>query len=346
MSERRDSFDAALIPGMRERLAAAYTSFRAVERDVIAANALEAGGPVARLYRERDCPCCGAASATAPVALQAHGFELVNCPGCDLTYARQVIDQTADAARYRASALDGEAMRLHCSEPYLQLESARAFYYLDLLASAGAVAPGNLLEVGCGTGTLLLTAQQRGWRCFGLEPGSAAAAVARGRLKDSVIEGYFPQDLPAEPARYDVIVMLDVLEHFASPRELLRQIRERLTPAVGRLLVQVPNWDSPLVRMQGAMSNVVVPGHWSYFTPSTLPALLAREGFHLLHRETVVSEADRIAALPVAELKTCIARLRPGLRLPEGSVTAAWLHAHGLGYKLVAIFASPEDRSN
>lgn len=343
MTARRDAFDAALIPGMRAQLAEAYARFRAAEREVISANAPRSAGARAGSYRERDCPCCGAASATAPVALSAHGLDLLDCPACGLTYTRQVMDEAADSARYRASALDLEAMRLRCSGPYLQLESARARYYLDLLASAGGGTPASLLEIGCGTGTLLAEAGARGWRCVGLEPGAAAAAVARERGSGLVIEGYFPQDLPTQPARYDAIVMLDVLEHFAAPRTVLRWVRQRLTPGTGRLLVQVPNWDSPLVRMEGAASSVVVPGHWSYFTPATLPGLLAREGFRPLHDETVVSEADRIAAFPAAERDACIARLRPRLALPGGPATAAWLHAHGLGYKLIGVFAPPAE---
>ncbi|MEI7711632.1 MAG: class I SAM-dependent methyltransferase [Rhodospirillales bacterium] len=338
MNDRRDLFDAALIPGMRDRLAEAYAQFRASEADLIAALAPASKKNEAVAYRDRDCPCCGTASSNLVPVLASHGLDLLTCPGCGLTYSKQTMHMATDANRYRASSLDIAAMRLRCSGPYLELESARDRYYLDCLESArNGVAP-TLLEIGCGTGTLLAEASARGWQCVGLEPGAAAVAVARERGAGIAIEGYFPQDLPPEPDRYDAIAMLDVLEHFASPLDVLRQVHPLLTPKTGRLFVQVPNWDSPLVRLEGPASSIVVPGHWSYFTPASLPMLMARAHFRLEHIETVVSECDRIAAFPLDAIERCITALRPGITMPEALPTAAWLHAHGLGYKLIATF--------
>lgn len=338
-SDPRDDFDAASIPGMRDRLASFYAGFRAQEARVAQSSAPSAAPGVSGPYRPRDCPCCGTASAGLPPVLTARGLDLLDCPSCGLTYTRQVMDAAADAARYQASALDIEAMRLRCSGPYLELESARDRYYLSLLTDARQGPAPTLLEIGCGTGTLLTEATALGWRCVGLEPGATAAAVARGRDSGAVIEGYFPQDLPSETARYDAIAILDVLEHFAEPRAILRQIRPLLTPGTGRLFVQVPNWDSPLVRLEGAASSVVVPGHWSYFTPDSLRELMRREGFQAVHVETVVTELDRIAGFPADRVKKCLGQLRPRLSLPDGGPTAAWLYAHDLGYKLVGTFA-------
>ncbi|HUZ64034.1 MAG TPA: class I SAM-dependent methyltransferase [Acetobacteraceae bacterium] len=337
--DQRECFDAALIPGMRGRLAEAYGRFRAREAEVIKATAPPAAGGSSGAYRQRDCPCCGVGSAGVVPVLRAHGMDLLDCPGCGLTYTRQVMDEVADAARYASSELDREAMRLRGGGPYLELESARDRYYLMQLM-AGGFPPGRMLEVGCGTGTLILEAQSCGWQALGIEPGQAAARVAQERGAQ-VVHGWFPADLPADARKHDAVAVLDVLEHFAAPLAFLAELRACLGPG-GRLLVQVPNWDSPLVRLQGAASSVVAPGHWSYFTSVTLTALLARAGFRPLRVETVVSELDRIAAFPAADVQACIGRLRPGLVVPQGPLTAAWLHAHGLGYKLIGVFALPE----
>jgi SAM-dependent methyltransferase len=266
-----------------------------------------------------------------------------------LTYARQVMEESADSARYQASELDIEAMRLRCSGPYLELETARAQYYLDRLEE-WTQGRGALLDIGCGTGTTLVEAEARGWRVLGLEPGRTAAAVAQERLgtpdRPRVIEGYFPQDLPANQQSFDVISILDVLEHFVDPQAFLRRIRKRLAPS-GRLFVQVPNWDSLLVQLEGTASSVICTGHWNYFTPKTLPEMLARAGYRALHVETVVSEIDRIAAFPDAAKTRMVARLRPKqpcFAWPDenGQQSAALLHRLGLSYKLIGIFA-PED---
>lgn len=334
MSDPRDAFDAALIPGMRARLAEAYRVFRAREAEAIAALAPPAAGGTTGAYRERDCPLCGAAAAAARPVLTAHGLHLLDCAGCGLTYTREVMEEAADAGRYRASALDEALIALRLSDPYLELETARARHYLVLLAAQGAVG-GALLEIGSGFGTLLVEAGRAGWRALGLEPGSAGAAASR-RRGATVVEGYFPADLPDPAARWEAICALDVLEHMADPLGFLAQVRGRLAPA-GRMLVQVPNWDSLLVRLEGAASSTVCPGHWSYFTPATLERLMRAAGFRTLAMETVQSEIDRMLAFPPAAIEAVLGALRPGER---GVPDATRLHALGLGYKLVGVFAA------
>jgi SAM-dependent methyltransferase len=331
--DQRDVFDAALLPGMRDRLAAAYTRFRASEAEAVRAMEPPDSGGTLAAYRLRDCPCCGTGSDGQAPVLHAHGLDLLECPTCHLIYTRQVMDEAADAARYAASALDHEAMRLRDSGPYLELETARDRYYLDRLEEGG-LPIGRLLEVGSGTGTLLLEAAQRGWQALGVEPGRLAAELARARGAQVVL-GWFPEDLPAEHSTNQAVAVLDVLEHFADPLKFLAQLRAHLAPG-GRLLVQVPNWDSLIVQLEGAASSVVSPGHWSYFTPETLSALLARAGFRARSLETVVSELDRIRAFPTARIAAELARLRPDA--PPWPLDAAALHEHRLGYKLFGVF--------
>ena len=189
-------------------------------------------------------------------------------------------------------------------------------------------------KVAEGSLVLLLEAARAGWQGLGIEPGRAAAQLAVERGTNTIF-GWFPQDLPADASGFDAVAVLDVLEHFADPLGFLAQLKARLAPG-GRLLVQVPNWDSLLVRLEGARSSVVVPGHWSYFTPASLAALLARAGFRTLSLETVVSELDRIAAHPPGQVAAILAALRPAA--PPWPLDAAALHGLGLGYKLLGVF--------
>jgi 2-polyprenyl-3-methyl-5-hydroxy-6-metoxy-1,4-benzoquinol methylase len=318
----RDTFDAGLIPGMRNRLAEGYARFRAVEARGIPATAPPWAGGTTGAYQERDCPACG----TPPpdrAELSAHGIDVVTCPACRLTYARQVLDQAADAARYEASAIDEAMINLRCSAPYLELESARSAYYVSRL-SEGLAERGSLLEIGCGTGTFMVAARQAGWNVLGIEPGRAAAAIARGKGLD-ILDGYFPEVLGSQRT-FDVIAMLDVLEHFADPLSFLAKASDHLEPG-GHLFIQVPNWDSLLVRLDGAKSTVVCPGHWSYFTPVTLRDVLARAGFAALRIETVVSELDRINAHSPERRRAVLAELRAeAADWPVDALRAAQLH--------------------
>lgn len=334
-ADARTAFDASSIPGMRDRLTALYAEFRAVEAVVNRERGPPSAGGSIGHYRERECPGCGTSSVTAPVVQSARGLTLLRCAGCGLTYARSVLEEESDATRYRASDIDAVTLKLRDSAPYLQLESARAHYYLDRIAACAGVEPGTLLEVGCGSGTFLVEAQKRGWEGLGIEPGCAAAEQARQRGA-RVVNGYFPKDLPDPDRRHNLIAMLDVLEHIIAPRLFLREVRARLAPE-GILFVQVPNWDSLLVQAEGARSTIVAPGHWSYFTRTTLLALLESEGFVTLGAETVVSEIDRLTECGAETVAATLARLRPGLVLPQ-PLRAQDLYRHDLGYKLIGVF--------
>ena len=93
---------------MRDRLADAYARFRAREAEEIQALSPPEVGGTTGAYRQRDCPCCGAGSIDVRPVLRAHGLDLVDCPGCGLTYSRTVLHEAADATRYANSRLEPE----------------------------------------------------------------------------------------------------------------------------------------------------------------------------------------------------------------------------------------------
>ena len=98
----------------------------------------------------------------------------------------------------------------------------------------------RILDVGCGA-ALFFDALEPLGRVEGLE--SDRTAVERsGKWKTRVTIGELDDTYkPAAP--YDLILMLDVIEHVRDPVPLLRRASEILTPT-GRLLVTVPafNW--------------------------------------------------------------------------------------------------------
>jgi SAM-dependent methyltransferase len=91
---------------------------------------------------------------------------------------------------------------------------------------------GSVLDVGCGAGDFLLTLPAELMK-FGVEPSTAAAAAARARGV-SVLSPTLAQ--LSLQATFDVITMIDVIEHVADPGELLDQALSHLA-AGGHLIV-------------------------------------------------------------------------------------------------------------
>ena len=96
----------------------------------------------------------------------------------------------------------------------------------------------RILEIGCGTGHNFEMLGRFG-RVDALEVDEAARALAGRRLGRAVGDAPLP-GLPGVPDHeYDLIALLDVLEHVDDRADSLRSIAAKLKPG-GRILVTVP----------------------------------------------------------------------------------------------------------
>lgn len=96
----------------------------------------------------------------------------------------------------------------------------------------------RLLEIGCGTGHNLDMLGRFG-RLDAIELDPEARTLASRRLGRPVADAALPE-LPGVPDRsYDLIALLDVLEHVDGDEAALRSIGGKLAPG-GRIIVTVP----------------------------------------------------------------------------------------------------------
>jgi 2-polyprenyl-3-methyl-5-hydroxy-6-metoxy-1,4-benzoquinol methylase len=96
----------------------------------------------------------------------------------------------------------------------------------------------RILEIGCGTGHNLGMLGQFG-HVDAIELDGAAREVASARLGREVLGARLPELEGVPEAGYDVVALLDVLEHVEDDRAALRSIARRLKPG-GAILITVP----------------------------------------------------------------------------------------------------------
>ncbi len=148
----------------------------------------------------------------------------------------------------------------------------------------------RVLDVGCATG--LFTARAvRPAQLLGLDRDPAVLEKARAHGYEVLrVDLDAPERLPLPDAGFDVVLLLDVLEHLAAPLRLLRELRRLLRPG-GLLIVAAPNSLNVLNRalaLLGRPEDITDRHHWLgipfsdhlqrvAFAP--LVALLKREGF-------------------------------------------------------------------
>jgi 2-polyprenyl-3-methyl-5-hydroxy-6-metoxy-1,4-benzoquinol methylase len=138
----------------------------------------------------------------------------------------------------------------------------------------------RLLDVGGGVGVTASLARAVEPRIgesviVDLDDRAAHDARAAGhRFVTSRIEDF------DEPAPFDLIIMLNLIEHVADPASVLAGAR-RLTKAGGRVLVKTPNvegWDASVLRHRD-WGGYHAPRHWVLFTPETFRRVAERAGF-------------------------------------------------------------------
>jgi SAM-dependent methyltransferase len=134
----------------------------------------------------------------------------------------------------------------------------------------------RILEVGCGTGSNIPML-----RAFGtvdaIEPDDPARAVAMARTGAPIQGGYLPDGVQLEDGAYDLIVLLDVLEHIPDDVGALAALKPKLAPG-GRILLTVPAmpwlWSA----------HDVAHHHHRRYTWKKLKNALGAAGFRPRHR--------------------------------------------------------------
>jgi 2-polyprenyl-3-methyl-5-hydroxy-6-metoxy-1,4-benzoquinol methylase len=138
------------------------------------------------------------------------------------------------------------------------------------------LAPGRILDVGCGAGHFLDVARARGWETWGadLSVSAVRSAAARGhRVRAGDVR---QADFPA--GSFDAVRLWQTLEHVHDPVSVLRTCRELLQPG-GTLLLGVPNVAGRPARWFGpAWMGWDVPRHMWAFAPDTLTRLVRKCG--------------------------------------------------------------------
>ena len=98
----------------------------------------------------------------------------------------------------------------------------------------------RILEIGCGTGHNLPMLARFG-AVDAVEIDDAARGVAERRLGRAISSARLPELTGVAEGQYDLVALLDVLEHVEEDVEALKAIARRLTPG-GAILLTVPQY--------------------------------------------------------------------------------------------------------
>lgn len=329
----KNSFDVALIPGMREALKLSYVGFRKAHLSSDSAELDKAGAFLPGVAFTRACPICG--TDEAKLLFFTRGMHVVTCVCCNLTYSQEVLTKAADRSRYEHSHFMAQYREIKNNEIYAKLEASKADYIM-YVAEKFAVNKANMLDIGSSNGQIMSSAARQGWSVHGIEVNAelVTESIKRGL---NAMHGYFPDDMPESWCNFDLITLLDVLEHAEQPLTFLKHVSNHIKTG-GLAVVQVPNFNSLIIRLEGAENSNFCHGHWSYFEPDTLDSTMEKAGFEKLFSETMISELDRVLQFDPERIKEVIQDMTGTYPDKIEQLTTDYLHKNFLGYKLFSIY--------
>lgn len=232
-----------------------------------------------------ECDLCG--SDAAELELEKNGYNIVRCAGCGLVFVnprpteKYLAEEIYTEDYFNAEKGYGIADHFGAGR-----REARARADRILARIEKRMKPGKVFDVGCSAGFVLEKARERGWVAGGVEISAFAAAYARDSLGLDVATGSLTDSSIHIPAHeFDLVLMMDVIEHFTSPSAALGRAAEIIKPR-GILYLNTPNYDSPAARALGAAwGNIMPEHHLFYFTPPTIEKMLHKAGFRILEME-------------------------------------------------------------
>ncbi|HVA65947.1 MAG TPA: class I SAM-dependent methyltransferase [Elusimicrobiota bacterium] len=201
---------------------------------------------------------------------QAYG-RIVRCQDCGLVFTNP-----------RPGAADLLSGYSGCTDQtYLTEASSRSINaHFSLNTIRRFAKGGRLLEIGASTGCFL-NAARVDFEVVGLEPSQWACRVARERFRLECYAEGIQATTRFAPASFDVVALIDVIEHLPDPAAAVRKAAELLRPG-GLLYVVTPDIESFSSKILGGYWWGLRPAHIYYFSAKTLGRLLAQSGFEVV----------------------------------------------------------------
>lgn len=171
--------------------------------------------------------------------------------------------------------------------------------------------PARILDAGCGTGGSLALLRRYG-RVEGLEMDTMARELANERQLGEILPGHLPDALPFAEQSFDLIVLLDVLEHTADDAASLAALARLLKPG-GSIVLTVPAF----AFLWGPHDRA--HHHRRRYRAATLQATAQRAGLELSYLSYFNSWLFPLIT-PIRLLQRLLPSLEGGLDLPPAPI--------------------------
>ena len=203
-------------------------------------------------------------------------YDLYRCDACHTVFVSERLPEHVTAKLYECSQHDGYMLE--------QGNRRRNFRRLVKVIAQylGSSEKKSLLDIGASAGVFLDTVREAfpHWDLSGVEPSTDAVKKCEDIFHIKLQQGVF-EETEIEHEKYDVITMLDLIEHVHNPSRVIEAAYRCLKPG-GLMLITTPNiqsWTARFFRRRWWSFRLM---HTLYFSPLSIRQMLAKEGFRVV----------------------------------------------------------------
>ncbi len=145
----------------------------------------------------------------------------------------------------------------------------------------------NILDVGCGSGTIVKMLLEKGKKVTGVDIGKKFVDHCQFRYKSAIFCEADAQCLPFSSKCFDTIVCSEVMEHLEDPEKALEEFHRVLRPS-GKLIVTTPNISLLWAFVEAIWTRIrrkMLETRHKSFTRRRLRFLLNKTGFKIAHND-------------------------------------------------------------
>lgn len=244
------------------------------------------------------CPWCGSEKAQINLWLKdeflsKEDFHICECLNCGLSYTMPRPNKEKIGEYYKSEEYYShqENKKGFIPRLYESVKKVNLKHKYNLATQGLNV--GKMLDIGCGVGDFLHTAEEHGWTCTGVEPSEDAKAIAKTKTKANIINSEDMEKIP--DATFDLITMWHVLEHIDDLKWQIEQLH-RLTKTKGRIVIAVPNYKSYDAQYYKELwAAYDVPRHLSHFNKNVLTKIFKSKNLELVRTDKLIWDAYYIS---------------------------------------------------
>lgn len=173
------------------------------------------------------------------------------------------------------------------SNKQLKIIGERNFTYINILPPLNSCLNKKvkqILDIGCGSGTISLYLASKGYKVKGIDISKKAIRTCKESAESIGLKNVnfevseFPNTVPN--GKFDLVFFSEVIEHLPDDELAFRKIHKLLNPG-GILFLSTPSKNAPLYKLGYAKKFDKQVGHLRRYTVDELKALLKQNGFKI-----------------------------------------------------------------